>query len=159
MSVTDWRQSIRSISLEGQVVALAVPVILDRISQLNQADRDDLFALVKELGGDIDVEDREGICKSIIEILDRRPGTIQQADLSSTSGQSTKWVKWTEWVGKRVREAREACELTQAGLSELTGLPQSHISRIESGKHSPSKITLEKLAKALNRPVSDFDFN
>lgn len=56
-----------------------------------------------------------------------------------------------------IREAREAAGLTQAELSQQSGLPQSHISRLEQGKHSPTARTLEKIATALKLHHSHFD--
>jgi DNA-binding transcriptional regulator YiaG len=52
-------------------------------------------------------------------------------------------------VGKKIRRRREALELTQAKLARMAGIPQSHVSRLEAGKHTPTHITIKKLAKAL----------
>ncbi|MCD6585880.1 MAG: helix-turn-helix transcriptional regulator [Desulfobacteraceae bacterium] len=40
--------------------------------------------------------------------------------------------------------------LTQKQLSELTGIPQRHISEMENGKRSIGKETARRLGKALN---------
>ncbi|OHB75234.1 MAG: hypothetical protein A2W31_11590 [Planctomycetes bacterium RBG_16_64_10] len=61
------------------------------------------------------------------------------------------------FVSAKIRDCRKAAGLTQQQLEEKTGLPQSHISRLENGEHSPSHATLEKIAKALNMPVTMFD--
>lgn len=45
--------------------------------------------------------------------------------------------------------ARERRGMTQAMLSEATGVSQADISRIESGKANPSVKTLKRLAKGL----------
>jgi hypothetical protein len=42
-------------------------------------------------------------------------------------------------------------------VDEKSGLPQSHISRLERARHRPSRATVEKIARALGRLVSDFD--
>jgi transcriptional regulator with XRE-family HTH domain len=42
-------------------------------------------------------------------------------------------------------------------LARRSGLRQSHISRLERGRHSPSCVTLEKIAQALGIPVSQLD--
>jgi DNA-binding XRE family transcriptional regulator len=49
-----------------------------------------------------------------------------------------------------LRGARGKEELTQRQLAELTGIPQRHISEMESGKRVIGKETAHKLAKALN---------
>ena len=48
-------------------------------------------------------------------------------------------------------------ELTQVELAEKSGIPQSHISRLESNKHSPSRATLKRIAKALKVDLSELD--
>ena len=48
-------------------------------------------------------------------------------------------------VGARYRE-----NLTQKQLSELTGIPQGHISKMENGKRTIGVKTAKKFAKALN---------
>jgi DNA-binding XRE family transcriptional regulator len=156
MSVTDWRQSIRLVSLEERTLVLALGVVFERITRLTQEDRDDLFELFKEFGNSPDPEDRQGLCDSIMEILEQAPPTLIQMPLQEYARQSD---RWTNWIGTRLRESREKQGLTQLQVSERSGLTQSHISRIESGKHSPSRVTLEKLAQALDRPLSCFDFN
>lgn len=159
MTTTELRNSFRSMSTEEKAVALAVSVVVDRIHRLNKADRDDLFALVKELVVATNDEDRFGIIETMVEILDGRSATIERADLSESERPSEHWQKWVEWVSKRIRDARRDSALTQEQLAEKTGLPQSHISRIENAKHSPSRATLEKIATALNKPAEYFDFN
>ena len=47
--------------------------------------------------------------------------------------------------------------VTQEQLAAKAGLPQSHISRLEGAKHSPSRATLEKIAAALEVPLSCLD--
>jgi transcriptional regulator with XRE-family HTH domain len=64
---------------------------------------------------------------------------------------------WIAFVSRRITDERQAAGLTQAQLAEKSGLPQSHISRLESGKHSPSRATIEKIAAALGKPLSAFD--
>jgi DNA-binding transcriptional regulator YiaG len=49
-----------------------------------------------------------------------------------------------------LRGARSKAELTQTRLSELTGIPQRHISEMEQGKRPIGKENAKKLAKALD---------
>ena len=53
-------------------------------------------------------------------------------------------------VGKALCEARARAELSQKKLSEISGIDQSDISKIERGVANPSVMTLERLAKALD---------
>ncbi len=48
-----------------------------------------------------------------------------------------------------LRGARDKAALTQTRLSELTGIPQRHISEMEQGKRPIGKESARKLAKAL----------
>ena len=65
-------------------------------------------------------------------------------------------VPWREVAAKRgnipasvLRGARNKEEVTQTRLSELTGIPQRHISEMERGKRPIGKETARKLAAAL----------
>lgn len=66
-------------------------------------------------------------------------------------------IPWREVAGSRgsipasiLRGARSKAEITQTRLSELTGIPQRHISEMERGKRPIGKETAKKLATALN---------
>ncbi|MDE2487741.1 MAG: helix-turn-helix transcriptional regulator [Alphaproteobacteria bacterium] len=53
-------------------------------------------------------------------------------------------------INTRLREARVAKAWSQRDLSERAGIPQAHISRIESGAIDPKVSTLQDLARALD---------
>ncbi|MCC8068962.1 MAG: helix-turn-helix domain-containing protein [Ruminococcus sp.] len=53
-------------------------------------------------------------------------------------------------VIKSLIYARKSKNLTQKGLSELTGINQSDISKIERGNVSPNLRTLQRIATAMN---------
>lgn len=50
----------------------------------------------------------------------------------------------------KLKEARKAAGLTQAGLSELSGVSARQIQRIEAGEQRPNRGTAEALARTLN---------
>lgn len=52
--------------------------------------------------------------------------------------------------GVCLRAARTREDVTQAKLSELTGIPQRHISEMENGKRPIGKKTAQAIAKVLN---------
>jgi len=65
-------------------------------------------------------------------------------------------VPWREVAGRRgsvpasvLRGARGKAALTQSRLSELTGIPQRHLSEMERGKRVIGKETARKLGAAL----------
>lgn len=146
-------------SPDARAIMLAVEIVRDRITRLTKEDRDDLFALAKELSNTKTEEDWAGICDTMIEILDGEPATTEEVDLSAPTERPEQFRKWTDWVAGQIRDARKDAGLTQEQLAEKSGLPQSHISRIENARHSPARATLEKLAAALGKPVTFFDFN
>lgn len=134
--------------------ALAVAVFQERIATLSEEDKQDVFSLIPDLL-DGDDEARQSAAEAIREILHRPKAQLMS--MESLEGTEDDLEKWTAFVSKRIREARESADLTQAELSQKSGLPQSHISRLEQGQHSPTAKTLEKIATALKLPQSFFD--
>jgi DNA-binding XRE family transcriptional regulator len=52
-------------------------------------------------------------------------------------------------LARQLRELRHAIGLSQVELAELSGVPQSEISRIERGAANPTMATLARLSVAL----------
>lgn len=59
-----------------------------------------------------------------------------------------------ERIGELIREARKKRGLTQGQLSDLCGLKQTTISKIESGKFNASVDLLSKILKPLGYELS-----
>jgi len=135
---------------------MAIGIVLDRIQRLSQSDRDDLFELVKTLSFD-DQDELESSVLTMREILEQSPIRLRRMETSSQDQEEDGLKKWIAYVSRRIMEERQEAGLTQEQLSLKTGLPQSHISRLESGKHSPSRATIEKIAAALGKPIAAFD--
>ena len=93
--------------------------------------------------------------ETLREILQPKSGTIARMMFPETRQVNSR--RWAEFTGGRVREFRKNAGLTQEELATKAGLPQSHISRIENEEISPNRLTLEKISKALGRPLGDFD--
>jgi len=55
---------------------------------------------------------------------------------------------------KLVKARKRAC-YSQQQLSKLSGISQQAISKLESGKSSPSEYTMRQLAAALHIPLSE----
>lgn len=64
-------------------------------------------------------------------------------------------------IGERIKTLRKKAHFTQERLSEMVGISQKHLSRIEQGYHYPHFDIIISLAKALDVPldafVEDFD--
>jgi ribosome-binding protein aMBF1 (putative translation factor) len=52
-------------------------------------------------------------------------------------------------IARRLVTGRRAAGLSQDQLAKLAGIRQETLSRLESGKHSPTVRTLEKIERAL----------
>lgn len=59
--------------------------------------------------------------------------------------------------GKKIRRLRKEKGLTQEQLSELIGIDNRHLSRIETGIHYPTFKIMKKLAKALDVNLESLD--
>lgn len=55
-----------------------------------------------------------------------------------------------DYIAKTLKKAREAKGLSQRALSDLAGVPQSHISKIESGGVDLRASSLVELARVLD---------
>ncbi|NLF09504.1 MAG: helix-turn-helix domain-containing protein [Pirellulaceae bacterium] len=54
-------------------------------------------------------------------------------------------------IARDIIKERQSLGLSQARLAELAGIRQETLSRLESGKHSPTVRTVEKIERALKR--------
>lgn len=133
---------------------LALAVLRERFRTLTVEERSDLSELLPVLLGP-DGEERDSAVCAANEILSPSPSTVQP--LMSSPSAADPLRNWLAFISSKIRQARTDAGWTQAELAEKSGLPQSHISRLENGQHSPSAKTLEKIAAALNLPVADFD--
>ncbi|MCC7291233.1 MAG: helix-turn-helix transcriptional regulator [Phycisphaerales bacterium] len=145
--------SARAASQQELVLAL----LLDRISSLSRDSMADLVAIGSELARCQDRNTFEEIVETIREILFPDViGSVRREGAGSLR-QTPGLDKWSQGVGAKIRSLREAAPMTQEKLAELSDLPQSHISRLEGGHHSPSRRTLEKIASALNVDIGRLD--
>jgi DNA-binding XRE family transcriptional regulator len=141
-----------------KALIMAIEIVRERIARLPRSDKEDLFELVVALLSD-DPEEAESAACTMHEIL-KKPGSsrVRPMDVPSDPNEHREGLtKWIAFISRRISEERTKAGLTQEELAQSAGLPQSHISRLETGKHSPSHATIEKIAAALGRPVSEFD--
>jgi len=57
-------------------------------------------------------------------------------------------------LGLQYRDARKAMSLSQDELAERAGIRQADVSQIERGVGNPTKETLDRLARALDRRLA-----
>jgi len=122
--------------------------------QLPADDREDLYDLTKALVSADSDEDFDAARQGMLEILDQRCSRLREMSPEPPGGELQRWMGY---IGKRIREVRSQAGLTQEARDKKAGLPQSHISKLETGKHSPSSLTLHKIATALGIEPSKLD--
>lgn len=145
---------INAIDHGPTAVELAFAVLRERYRSLSAAEQSDLGELLPFILGP-DGEERDSAIRAANELLSPPTSSVQL--LSSPMGSAEPLQSWLHFVSVKIRRARTDAGLTQAELAEKSGLPQSHISRLENGQHSPSAKTLEKIADALGLAMTEFD--
>jgi ribosome-binding protein aMBF1 (putative translation factor) len=130
----------------------------DRIRQLSAEARSDFAALCQMLVSD-DEENRFDIAKAIVEIVWPEVTAVNgpQDSKEDVAEARRRVADYRRCVGRAIRKRRDELGWTQAELSKRCGLPQSHISRLERGKHAATFTTMERLARALKTSVAQLD--
>ena len=141
--------------IQERAMTMALATLLERVRSLSKEDQTDLYDLMKEIVGAETDEEWQEAASGMLEILDQEPVSLAEMDCVDKTGSGLK--KWLDFVSEKIRQLRLNAGFSQVQLAERSGLPQSHISRLESGKHSPSRITLEKISKALSVELSELD--
>ncbi|HWE69792.1 MAG TPA: XRE family transcriptional regulator [Acidimicrobiales bacterium] len=77
-----------------------------------------------------------------------KAGLLVEPSAPGSSGQ-LEWV-----IANHVRNRRQAIGLTVAQLAESSGISKGMLSKIENAQTSPSLATIERLAAALDMPVT-----
>lgn len=65
-------------------------------------------------------------------------------------------AKLPKVLGKRIQKRRKELGLTQEELGDKVGISRAYMGYIEQGRYAPSLEVLEKIAKNLKSPISDF---
>lgn len=133
-------------------VLLALEVLADRCGRLPPDDRPDFAELCQAYVAACDDEERQSALTAMREILGLCGGTIESFD-DADAEPNDQLQRWSSSVGARIRSRREQAGWTQQQLADAAGLPQSHLSKLETGRHSPNMFTLEKIAAALQVAV------
>ncbi|MDD5145199.1 MAG: helix-turn-helix transcriptional regulator [Candidatus Pacebacteria bacterium] len=65
-------------------------------------------------------------------------------------------AKLPKSLGNKIQKRRKEIGLTQEELAFKVGISRVYIGYIEQGRYAPSLEVLQKIARALNTPISDF---
>jgi DNA-binding XRE family transcriptional regulator len=117
-----------------------------KITGLSKEGLEDLSGLLNELKSCEKEEERKEIEEAVREII--FPELIGQLNYGEAGSihQADKLEARKARISRKVKELRRQSGMTQQELAEKSGLPQSHISRLEKGVHSPSYKTMERIA-------------
>lgn len=141
----------------AQMEEMVLAILLDRIAKLPKEGQEDLAELMDLFSKSTTKKEREEILESMKELLQPSLiGEMVQGPMPKSGSKDLE--KRAAYLGQKIREFRAKASMTQEDLAELSSIPQSYISRLEAGQHSPSRLTLEKIAKALGVKVRDIDY-
>lgn len=128
-----------------------------RLKSLPKSVSEDLISLIPELQQCENAEEYGELSKTMRELIFPELIDGQKVATFSEITPSEALLKRMTYIGNKIREHRKVAGMNQEQLSSATGLTQSHISRLESGKHSPSHETLKRIADALGIDVGKLD--
>jgi transcriptional regulator with XRE-family HTH domain len=57
-------------------------------------------------------------------------------------------------LGMKLKALRDEKGMSQAALAKKAKLTREHVNRLEAGRHGPTMVVLQRLAKALGVPVT-----
>lgn len=136
------------------MLTLAIGIVSERIRGLPREDQDDLFELFKVMSdASSDDEEQTRARNAMMEILDDGTGSVKRLELSPDAKSA-----WSGHVGSAIKGFREERGWNQDDLASKAGLSsQSYVSRIEAGLHSPSSLTVERIAAALGVSPAKID--
>ncbi len=97
-------------------------------------------------------EEEKEIRDSIAEAAFRSPLTVATKSIEQLDVPSKGFVDLEhhrKWVGIQIKKYRSKAGFTQEQLAKRAGMPQSHVSRLECGKHAATYLTISKIADEL----------
>jgi ribosome-binding protein aMBF1 (putative translation factor) len=133
--------------------------LIERLQTLSSQQAKDVRDLLETLRTERSLDERREIAKTLTEILfpDAMNRSPRVSDDEIERRFRGRLDDYRTAVGVAVKQRREKLGLTQEDLAAKAGIPQSHVSRLERGKHIPTFATVEKVAKALKTKPSTLD--
>ena len=130
----------------------------NRLSKYPRTRLEDIKEIVSLLVDAQGEEERVEISKTLLEVLfPKSIGGIGAFDDEIEAEARERVDTYRRKVGQAIRQRREAVGMTQERLAELAGIPQSHVSRLECGKHTRTHLTIKRVADALKTSPSQLD--
>ena len=133
--------------------------MLDRILRLRLTQQRRILQLVELYQKAANEQEAIEIGEVLAEILFRDPESLVATRInderSKDAGKALE--RQRTYVGEQIRKWRQRVKMSQEELANKAGIPQSHVCRLETGKHAPTYVTIEKLAQALGVKPSQLD--
>jgi DNA-binding XRE family transcriptional regulator len=133
--------------------------MLDRILGLRPTQQKRIVELVQLYQEAASEQEAIEIGEVVAEILFRDPSACTAAPLEDEQSKDKGKAldEHRAYVGRQIKKHRQRLKMSQEDLAEKAEIPQSHVCRLETGKHAPTYLTIEKLAKAMNIKPSELD--
>lgn len=94
-------------------------------------------------------EQDDEVLETMVEILvPESLGEVVMQALGRTKDASDQLDEYQRNIATAIRRQRMSQGWSQIQLAEKSGLKQTHISRLEKGVHTPTDLTIQKLADA-----------
>lgn len=99
------------------------------------------------------------IAEALAEILFRDPKSLVATSINDepSKDKGKALEEHRAYVAGRIKKHRRRLKMSQEELARKAGIPQSHVCRLETAKHAPTYLTIEKLAGAMNVKPSQLD--
>jgi DNA-binding XRE family transcriptional regulator len=139
--------------------AAAEKIVLDRIRTMRPSQHERFCRLVDLYRNAETEEEANEIGEVLAEVLFGEAKDYTASKLTSDPSPDglAALQRHRNFVGGQIRKCRQRLKMSQEELAEKSGLPQSHICRLEKGKHAPTYLTIEKVAAALGVKCSQLD--
>lgn len=124
---------------------------LNRFLGLPEKKQVRLMELVRLYQTASDEEEQQEIKCVMGEVLFRGQSAVKASPVGDdvTPDEKRKLQSHRNYVAQQIKKQRSKAGLTQVELAKKTGLPQTHICRLELGQHAPTYKTIERIAKVL----------
>lgn len=148
--------SVEQIDLAAREVRRKIE---ERLSKLPKEAMQDLHELCQALSVEEDEGEVREIAQTMREIIFPESITEEVIDefVCEDEQARQKLDAYRRQVGNEIKKKREVVRMTQTELAEKAGIPQSHVSRLERGVHTPTHMTIEKVAAALGTTPDQLD--
>ena len=133
--------------------------MLDRILRLRPTQRKRILQLIELYQAAASQREGIEIREALEEILLRDPGTLTATAIELEQSKDARKAlgRHRAYVGAQIKKGRQRLGISQEELAKRAGIPQSHVCRLETGKHAPTYRTIEKLAQALGITPAKLD--